>query len=422
MGWPVPQSHTATQQWQSFEMRMRQRRADRCLLRASVALDAGVIDDAREALDEVRRLDPDNPQVAELTARIAAIEAAPLAEAPFADAAFAEAPFRDAPFSESRFMDAPLTESLPSDVDGDVEEDASNRSARWLAVAVLAIAASAALGWFVAGTFSRPAPAPSPAPVAKTAAPAPDVVVESAVVIPSAPESAAADAQPPTDTTNATVPTTGVAAAISTPGARAAQATRQAEATSVQAPAVASSAPIAVPPPLPAARTDEPAPIVRPLAEAVAPAPSLSDAPAPPPAVPTAGIAETLPLRATPGEAAPPAAPPPAPALTDDRQVRAILSRYEAAYSQLDAAAAAAVFPGIDRRSLARAFDGLVSQRLSLGRCDVLVNGAAAQATCNGTAQWTPKVGGGTQSSARRWRFDLKNTGANWIIVDAIVR
>ena len=43
----VLQSHTATQQWQSFEIRMRRRRVDRCVLRAAVAIDAGVLEDAR---------------------------------------------------------------------------------------------------------------------------------------------------------------------------------------------------------------------------------------------------------------------------------------------------------------------------------------------------------------------------------------
>ena len=33
-------SHTATHQWQSFEFRMRHRRAERCLLRAEMALEA----------------------------------------------------------------------------------------------------------------------------------------------------------------------------------------------------------------------------------------------------------------------------------------------------------------------------------------------------------------------------------------------
>ena len=52
-------------------MRMRRRRVERCLLRASVAIEAGVLDDAREAIDEIRRLDPNEPGLEELTAQLA---------------------------------------------------------------------------------------------------------------------------------------------------------------------------------------------------------------------------------------------------------------------------------------------------------------------------------------------------------------
>jgi tRNA uridine 5-carboxymethylaminomethyl modification enzyme len=47
-------SHISTAEWQSFELRMRHRRAQRCLLRAEVALEAGFPGDARAALDEAR--------------------------------------------------------------------------------------------------------------------------------------------------------------------------------------------------------------------------------------------------------------------------------------------------------------------------------------------------------------------------------
>lgn len=40
---------------------MRQRRAERCRLRAESAIDEGAMDDAQEALDEARRLQPDLP-------------------------------------------------------------------------------------------------------------------------------------------------------------------------------------------------------------------------------------------------------------------------------------------------------------------------------------------------------------------------
>jgi len=52
----------------------------------------------------------------------------------------------------------------------------------------------------------------------------------------------------------------------------------------------------------------------------------------------------------------------------------------------------------------------------------VRLSGATAQAECRGTARWQPKVGGGPQTAARHWRFDLRNTGSDWVITGATVR
>jgi hypothetical protein len=101
--------------------------------------------------------------------------------------------------------------------------------------------------------------------------------------------------------------------------------------------------------------------------------------------------------------------------------VRSVLSRFEAAYSGLDASAAHAVYPGVDQDKLARAFNGLESQNVSLGPCDVTVEGSVARAECVGSATWTPKVGSG-RTEARRWAFDLKNASGLWQIVRTDVR
>ena len=114
-----------------------------------------------------------------------------------------------------------------------------------------------------------------------------------------------------------------------------------------------------------------------------------------------------------------PATPPPVP---DDRLVRNVLNRYEAAYSSLDARAAQAVWPSLDGNALARAFDGLSAQTVSLGTCNVRVTGAAALAECAGRATWTPKVGAGPQSASRRWRFELARSGDSWVIQKATMQ
>jgi hypothetical protein len=147
----------------------------------------------------------------------------------------------------------------------------------------------------------------------------------------------------------------------------------------------------------------------------------------PPPVSPPVPAIEASSLGTAVGESVATRAPQPPPTAAgdnagDERAIRSVLSRYEAAYNRLDAAAAGAVRPSVDREALARAFEGLASQTVRLGTCDVKIAGSSAQAACNGMARWTPKIGGQTQTATRQWRFDLKKTGADWIIASATVR
>jgi hypothetical protein len=148
-----------------------------------------------------------------------------------------------------------------------------------------------------------------------------------------------------------------------------------------------------------------------------------------PPVVEAAPLAAALPSSpAIPVSAPEPATPnptltPEAIAAVDARSaVRAALARYEAAYTSLNASAARAVWPAVDERALARAFDGLSSQRVELDRCDVTVTGSTAHALCSGSAEWTPKVGGGQRRQNRRWAFELANASGAWQIVRADAR
>jgi len=68
----APQTHTSTQEWQSFAGRMRRRRAERLLLRASAALDAEYLEEAEAALSEARALEPAHPALQEVTDRLLA--------------------------------------------------------------------------------------------------------------------------------------------------------------------------------------------------------------------------------------------------------------------------------------------------------------------------------------------------------------
>jgi hypothetical protein len=63
-------SHTTSGEWKSFERRMRRRRAQRLLLRAEIAAEAGCADDARACLAEVRRIAPGLAETAGVEARL----------------------------------------------------------------------------------------------------------------------------------------------------------------------------------------------------------------------------------------------------------------------------------------------------------------------------------------------------------------
>jgi hypothetical protein len=135
-------------------------------------------------------------------------------------------------------------------------------------------------------------------------------------------------------------------------------------------------------------------------------------------AVATAGV--RLPATApAPASSAPPRAPAPAPAASTDA-VQQTLDRYAAAYSELDAAAAQRVWPTVNRGALARAFDALASQHVSLGTCRIDVAGAVARASCAGSATWAARIGDRSpRTEARQWSFDLARDGSAWRIVNA---
>lgn len=109
-------------------------------------------------------------------------------------------------------------------------------------------------------------------------------------------------------------------------------------------------------------------------------------------------------------------------AVDPEQSVRTVLARFEAAYSTLNAAAARAVWPSVDEPTLARAFANLQSQRVSLGACNVRITGTTAHAECTGTTSWTPRIGGGRRTEARRWSFDLQSTDGAWHIIQAMAR
>jgi hypothetical protein len=125
-------------------------------------------------------------------------------------------------------------------------------------------------------------------------------------------------------------------------------------------------------------------------------------------------VAESSPL--------PPAAPIDTGRLEEQR-IRAILGEYRSAYERLDASAAKAVWPSVDQRALARAFEGLRSQGLAFDDCQMQVRGQQATATCRGRATFVPRVGSsGERTERRQWTFELQKVGESWLIRSALAR
>jgi hypothetical protein len=103
--------------------------------------------------------------------------------------------------------------------------------------------------------------------------------------------------------------------------------------------------------------------------------------------------------------------------ISDDRLVRDTLQRYRVAYDDLDARSAQTVWPTVDEPALARAFEGLASQRLTFDDCVVDVAGAIATATCRGSASYVPREGTReARSEPRVWNFTLRKVGVRWEI------
>lgn len=167
--------------------------------------------------------------------------------------------------------------------------------------------------------------------------------------------------------------------------------------------------------------------------------------PAPPeststPAV-TTGIAPALPEPSPPTLVPPPMSPPavsPTPGASPpaaDSAVRApapaagpvfegesailgrLLHQYEAAYHRLDAEAAAALWPSVDRPALTRAFARLRMQSLEFGNCTVAVSEGDATAQCVGVLRYAQRIGDPTPKAEHHvWTIEFVRGAEAWTI------
>jgi hypothetical protein len=378
-------------EWQSFEMRMRQRRIDRLLSRADAAIQTGNPDRAAEALDELDVLAPGSERVAGLRARLTV----------------PPEPRLILPPDQQSIEDAGLgpTAAMTS------EPREKRARIAWAALLLLPLAGLAGVavsaGWvpLFGSASSR---------LTSTSAPTIGTNGNGAAGSSQPVQVAVRDVPAARSTPDDVPPAEPLVEASGTPSS---ESSADAPATSADIPLPPAATTLALP------ATASAPPEAPPVPDAVARAP-LAPAPdlPPPAAAMSAGTAVSIaapeiptPSRANARDDVSRAMP------RDDAGVRASLERYESAYSRLDVAAAAAVFPELNRQALARAFDGLSSQRVKLGACDVKFAGDAAVAECLGSATWTPKVGGGSHSEPRRWQFRLRNTSGSWHIVSATV-
>jgi len=455
---------------------MRRRRFERCLKNATAALEAKDLKPAKDALAEARELIPDAPDIRALEQRVAQLEAPPVpAPTPVAVTAPKSAPPpRTAP------MPAPTRPAVaPADLAGEtvlrrhppvrvptflttdtlavpVEEERPRSMVR----AVLAIAAIGifAVGGYLAAQFyvARPEPAATsprlrvadgqaerrrePARPA-TAMNTPDKAAVDKAAIDKATNDKATDERPVSASERTPPPSTSLPSTApppapkptptepppSTPTVTASRAPETAPQRTLEArnmPNVPEKAPE------PPASRVTPAPPTASAAPAVERSEGLAPVSALPDRVATTGSAPSSPSSSAP--AAPPATEPaseavrasakPAAKVDEAPQIRAVLARYESAYNRLDATAASSVYPGVNREALGRAFGGLISQRVSLGLCDITVMGDVGGASCMGKARWEPKVGSGVRTADRHWTFNLRRDTEGWHIEQVVVR
>jgi hypothetical protein len=327
------------------------------------------------------------------------------------------------------------------------------RAGKWAAAVACAVGAAAA-------TYEYITPAPAPvAPPTITAArpsgesPAPTSDLPSTSLPPG--PAIVAEVTPPTrlgPASDASLDTTSAREEDDTRGTRVpgpnpvpavAGSTGLARATAPSAPPrpfqgtqVATSAPTA---PMDAPRADLASsapsgdPLVRTPAATVAPA-ELSTSTPPPAAresaepahrepAAVADVSASAPTVTAPRAPSPAPSSAPAPVADETTAVRGVIGAYQAAYTRLDARAAAEVYPRLDVRALSRAFGDLQSQRVDFERCDIDVAGVMrARASCVGRAAFVRKVG--SQSpivEPRRWAFDLEKGVAGWRITRATI-
>jgi hypothetical protein len=471
-----PQAPDLTQ----FEARARQRRLEKRLAAAQQGLVDRRLEDVRDAIDEIRELDPFHSRLASLVdaldaaererliaaverelplrrpaetldlplvlppapaltlatpppaAEIAAASASEVVNDPPAEMAASPTPIpKVEPPREHPVPVVAVAAARHPDRDAAAVPRRRSRVFPWLAAAAAFAGVVFAASWLQRSAPSDVGPEPAP--------------VEVAVIAPAVVPTTGADAAPiATAPSIDSAPAGGDAVPPEPPTALAPATTPAVASTLSSDPAAASSAAPSAAAPIDSSLGRSVISASGPLSAVFAPAPPDTVAtnlptlpPSSPPAQPKAepspspGISPDMPrqlaaapIPAPPAPAAARVAPSAAPAAAtitarpDDAQlVRAVLQQYQSAYHDLSAERARAIWPDVNESALQRAFQALESQTLTFDACDVQLRGRSATASCRGTAEYVPKVGSREpRVEPRMWNFSLRKTGEAWQI------
>lgn len=390
--------------WATFEARVRARRLAACVERAGNLIDGGQLAEARESINEATLLAPDAPEIAELEQKI---HARPSPGAVLLATA-----------------DTPLA----------IEDSEPSREWPRVLAAITVVLAVFFFAGYGLVRYRHQLAIPDFLST-ESLAPARDATVETRqAAAPPEPVPPVPETQAPLDNQATPAPPANVDERPASPAAQpesqpqpereSSQPVRSIAPSASAAPAVAQTRPLLLPevpaerklpnPPDPTA-----IPQVRPLAE-TRPVEAVALEMTSPTPTATTGAQPMATL-----DAPVPASPPAGSGESrhdESLRIRAVLLRYENAYNRLDAKAARTVWPGVNEAALSRAFSGLVSQKVSLGLCDITVFGDVAGASCAGKARWEPKVGGGLQTADRYWTFQLTKNAEGWNIKEVLVR
>jgi hypothetical protein len=139
---------------------------------------------------------------------------------------------------------------------------------------------------------------------------------------------------------------------------------------------------------------------------------------------PTAAAPSVLP---SPPEPRPAPAPVPSEVPTGEsiavQQIQQVLTRYEQAYDRLDAGAAAAVWPSVDRNGLERAFARLRQQDLEFNRCAFGISSVDATVTCSGELRYVRRFGNTLpRVEPHSWIIQFRQVDGEWRIVSVVGR